>query len=508
MATNRFLVAFIVADLVIIGLLAGAWAWRSKQVARAGAGAPRVVAVTEVSAAGSASPLSANGVVVPARLVHVTIPTSLEAQVARVAVDQGAQVSQGDVLAELDPVRPESNAAVNQAAIQEAQAKLELARHPYTKEQLRQKRLEEEQARQAMREASEKLSLLRSGALPNDVAIAQDGVEAARARLELARKRHNDNTALFAKDLIARAEVDETQTELITAQKALDQAQKRVAGLQQGPRDEEVQAAEARFQQARLAYEIAREANAEMRRGARPADVARAEAVVREQRARLDTENRANSRYTVRAPLAGVVLARNISPGEIAPHGASRGDERTAESTRSLFVIADTSSVEFRVDVDVAHYHAVREGQKVQVQIQSLPGRSFAGTIVRKNPLVLTPVDGATPPSFPIWVRLPNPSRTLVPGQAGVALLEPAGGAPPGMLVPRSAFKTFAQANATVLVVQDGALASREIRYDPTGDVEVRVLEGLSPGDRVVVSNVKDLVPGMKVETITAFRGK
>lgn len=99
--------------------------------------------------------------------------------------------------------------------------------------------------------------------------------------------------------------------------------------------------------------------------------------------------------------------------------------------------------------------------------------------------------------------QFPNPDHELLPGAYVRVTFDKAlrGNV---FAVPRDAVARTAQ-GATVLVVgQDGVLKVRPVKADTLNDREWLVSEGLKDGDKVVVSHIMILRPGMKVRIAAA----
>jgi multidrug efflux pump subunit AcrA (membrane-fusion protein) len=515
---NRFLIVLIVVDLLAVVLFVVAWKASNASGRRSDGEVVPVVAVVEARPAAAApEEATMEGVVVPGSVANVSALPSVEARVARVLVDAGARVRRGQVLAELDPTRQQESVERARAAVREAEARYELARRdPTLPEQLRQRQVGLERRAQEVREAAARLEALRAGAPSLEVAVAEEVVKAARARLELAASRHQDNKALYAKDLIARADVEESLTQWIVAESALAQARDKLALLKQGAPPPDLHVAEARLLQARLAQEADQHALARLRRGPRPEAIEAAAADLRQKRIRLREEVARLQQYRLRAPISGVVIARNINPGEVAARGAPRaeGEEPLANNPRSLFIIGDDTTVEFKAAADQKLYHGLRPGQPVTVESRALPGRTFPGKIARKTPRMGSEPaagdqDGSTgsagSSTFAVWSRVYNPNRLLVPGQVGVMRVRGAGAPvdPAALLLPRSALKTYSAGEGVVFVERNGTVRTRAIRFADGGAGTLRVLSGLSAGERVVVSDKSLLAENMSVQAVT-----
>ncbi len=522
-----------------------------------------VVAVVEAQSGSAEADIMAEGTIVPSQLANVTVLPTFQAQVTQVYVNNGSRVVKGQVLAELDPLDQQSALGQAVASVESAQAQYSLARIPHRPEEIEQAReavesaqakyqmilvphrpeeirqmeLKLESDRQAVSEATEKLTILRNGNRPQQITEAEEAVKSAQATLDLNTSEYAREKALYAKDLIPRAELEQSQTNLTLAQNALVQAQQNLSLTKEGPRAEEIRIAESTLEQAKLTYNTDQQAYAILKQGSRPEQIKEAAATLHQaqlaytillkgsrpeliqeasanlQRMQIEAQhqNRLFQHHLVRAPISGVIVARNVNPGEIASPGAPRSDGNAplANNPRSLFVIAEDREVEFMASVDQRFYHSLRIGQPATVSIEAFPGRSFSGKIVRMNPLINPDrvgrggnnnVNPTSPLTFAVWVRVPNPGRLLVPGQVG---LISASRQQTGLLIPQSALTSFSLGEGVVYVVEGGSVHARSIQYDGNTDGEIRVLRGLKSGDQVVVSDTSKLADGMQVQVAT-----
>ncbi len=170
------------------------------------------------------------------------------------------------------------------------------------------------------------------------------------------------------------------------------------------------------------------------------------------------------------APIRGVVVDRQLGPGQYAQAG----------SGTPVYTIADLSSVWLIANVREADAARVQRGQGVEVQVLAYPDRIFSARVVYVAPsidpnthrlavrAVIDNADGALKPEMFASFRI----RTSEPNQS------------PG--VPERAV-VYEGENAHVWVLQsDGALELRPIRAGRTNDGFIEVLDGLKAGERVV----------------------
>ena len=115
------------------------------------------------------------------------------------------------------------------------------------------------------------------------------------------------------------------------------------------------------------------QAEAAVRRG--NATVASAQASVRSSEAQLSSAVTNRNRAVVRSPVAGIVLARQVEPGQTVA---------ASFSTPTLFIIAeDLSAMQLQVAVDEADVGQVEEGQKASFTVDAYPGRRFPAVVER-----------------------------------------------------------------------------------------------------------------------------
>ncbi len=74
--------------------------------------------------------------------------------------------------------------------------------------------------------------------------------------------------------------------------------------------------------------------------------------------------------YTqLKSPMDGVVTSRNIEPGE------------TVNAGREVITISDLSRVDLKIFVDETEIGKVKPNQKVEVRVDTFPGKSYAGYV-------------------------------------------------------------------------------------------------------------------------------
>ena len=105
----------------------------------------------------------------------------------------------------------------------------------------------------------------------------------------------------------------------------------------------------------------------------------RSEATAQHYAGTNDTLNSLNSRYVIRSPLAGVLVDKNINPGQ-----ETRPDFQLASfqpMVTPLFVVSDPTKLWLQVDVAETDLPSLEPGQPLRVSSAAYPDKIFSGTV-------------------------------------------------------------------------------------------------------------------------------
>ncbi len=183
--------------------------------------------------------------------------------------------------------------------------------------------------------------------------------------------------------------------------------------------------------------------------------------------ARIEKNRVPEATLTVRAPMAGTVVARAAYEGQY------------VQPDTTLLEIGDLSHLWFIFDAYEADLPFLRLGQTVNVSVPSRPGELFSAPIVFIDPNLNEATRTAR-----IRVVIPNTDRRLLHRQtaSGRVVIE----TPDTVLVPRSAV-LFTQTVPVAYVDKTGGVYEpRTLQLGRAGDDTYEVLSGLSAGDKVV----------------------
>ncbi len=188
-----------------------------------------------------------------------------------------------------------------------------------------------------------------------------------------------------------------------------------------------------------------------------------------EQLAELERSGRAQRRIVLRAPRSGEIAEKMVTEGQ-AVHA---GD--------NLFLIANRSMLWVDLAVFEADARMLKVGLPVQVRVDALPGKGYAGRVTFVNPAV----DEKTR-TLTARVEIPNGDGALRPGMFVTAELQPA--ATKRLSIPLTAVLPTGTQNLVFVNRGDGQFVPREVQVGARGDSLVEIVEGLRPGDEVVAS--------------------
>ncbi len=201
--------------------------------------------------------------------------------------------------------------------------------------------------------------------------------------------------------------------------------------------------------------------------------------VVLASRAARATEAAARERldqYTLRAGISGVVLRRDVEPGDL------------ATSNRTLFVLGDPKLLKITATVDERDIPRVRAGQQALMSTDAFPGRIFKGRVREVTP-------GGDPDQRAFRVRItPERGFDLPVGltlEVNIVTAEK----PRALLVPANAVRDQA-----VWAAVDDRARKIDVRTGIQGTDATEILSGLRAGACVVVNPPEGLEDGARIK--------
>jgi HlyD family secretion protein len=217
------------------------------------------------------------------------------------------------------------------------------------------------------------------------VAGAWDNVSLASAARDLANANLDSLLAQRANPLVVNAQVDAAAAQFLVAEAAVKEAEAALAVTQSGASSEQVLVAKA--------------------------GVAQADAAVLSLQVVLD-------KSTLKAPIAGLVIARSVEEGEMAIPGAG------------LLTLANLDEVRLTLYIPEDRIAMVKLGQLTRVQVDSFAGRTFEGTVsyispqAEYTPRAVQTQEERVKTVFAVRVTLANHDHALKPGMPADAVIE------------------------------------------------------------------------------------
>lgn len=287
---------------------------------------------------------------------EVDLSFQVGGRIARLGTDEGQWVEQGAVAAALDTRDFE-------LGLQQAEATADAAK------------------------AS--LAALKAGTRAQEIRVAQANVQKAQSQLNYAMAEVKRFSLLIPKKLASEEQLEQSQLQYEEALATVEQAKQSLNLLKEGPREEDIQQAEAQVAALVNARDIARQ--------------------------KLD--------YTsLISPVSGLVTVRLSESGEVV--GAGQAVLRVAELTKPWV----------RGYISETDLGRVRVGQKAQVKVDSIPDKSIEGTLS-----FISPVAEFTPKTvqtrelrtdlvYRVKVDVSNPDGVLKIGMPADIVLQPVAG--------------------------------------------------------------------------------
>jgi membrane fusion protein, heavy metal efflux system len=182
----------------------------------------------------------------------------------------------------------------------------------------------------------------------------------------------------------------------------------------------------------------------------------------------------ASTLVVVRAPRSGIIVERNISPGQVVSYGQS-------DAPLNLFVIADLNTMWVLADLYEPDVPKVHLGQAVSVLLPCCPGDHYQGKVVHI-------ADAIDKDSRTLKVRaaVPNPRRTLKAEMFVRIAIET--GSSRVLTLPETAIQRREGETFVLVETSPGEYQRRPIKPGAEFDGLVEVREGVTPADRVVAA--------------------
>jgi multidrug resistance efflux pump len=372
----------------------------------------------------------------------VAITAELGGRIIELKVDEGDEVTAGQILVELDKAGLLAQKTQLEAAISTAKANLELVSAPARSEDIAAAQAQLSQAKVARDGA--KLSWERAKELVNNphkltarinqtqaqVTVAERNLEMAQVQLKRmdiqaeAASRNQSNHAALVQNEAAQHQLQAAQVGIEMAEVALNGTKRQVEHLIQMRNQPltliaQAHLAEATYWQTEAAV-LAAEANlTAVEADPTPEDIAVARAQVREAETILAAVDVQLAKQTLTAPRDGLIGRKLANPGELAAPGAV------------LLELNDIDIVDLVVYIPETRIGEVKVGQKAQVYVDAYDDQVFEGWVsFIAHEAEFTPRNVQTQEErvnlvFAVKIKLDNSDHRLKPGMPADAKILP-----------------------------------------------------------------------------------
>jgi HlyD family secretion protein len=329
---------------------------------------------------------------------EIQIGSKVGGRVTAVPVEEGQLVKSGASLVcfesdELKAQRDQARAKVDQAIAD--LARLQHGSRP-------------EEIAQAEAAAQQQLSLLeaaRKGPREQELREAQADFASAKADAANAQTNFGRIAMLVRGVTISEQQYDDARARRDAAAQHAESLRQRLTLLQAGTRTEDLKAADDRYQEARAAAQLARQ-------GFRVEDIEAARGRLAEAKGHVAELDVRLKEAALSAPADAVVQAISVRPGDLVPAG------------RVVMTMLEATQLWVKIYVPETQLGSVSIGQKATVQVNSLPGRPFAGHVEQISsqaeflPRNVQSEDDRQHQVFAVKVRVNNPEGLLKSGMS------------------------------------------------------------------------------------------
>jgi len=372
--------------------------------------------------------ISGSGNIVVADEADLAFDTS--GKIERIYVEEGDEVSKGEVLAGLDTDYLELALAQAQAALDQAEYNLEQIQEPFSDDDI-------DSAGTAVEAAEDYLDYAEWM-----LDQAEETKDMAEDVLYLARQGADQDKIAEAEVALAAAEaaVEQWKMEVSHAETSLLAAELQLEAMEDAPDEGAVDAAEAQLLAAELAVALAQR--------------------------QLDEA-------VITAPFNGEVTDIYAEEGDIfAPTGMP------------VIHMIDPAIMEIEVEIDEIDVAEVKEGQRVIIDVDALPDLRLEGEVVSISTLSKQ-MSGLVLYEVTIGFSVPSDSGLKI-GMSATAdiILEERSNV---LLVPSRAVTRDSQGNSVVRVMVNEEIKERQVVTGISDNFDTEIIDGLNEGDMVLI---------------------
>ncbi|HLL77425.1 MAG TPA: efflux RND transporter periplasmic adaptor subunit [Pyrinomonadaceae bacterium] len=330
----------------------------------------------------------------------VQVGSQASGTISALYADFNSTVRKGQVIAQLDPSTAQAQVQQARANLEQAQAGLQQARAGLVSSRagVSASRAGVSDAQARASAAGTTVQNQRAG-----VVSADANVTVLKAQLDDAASVLRQEESLLRSGVISQRQYETAQTSYRTAEARYNQS---VAQLNQARLSEQSAASAGRAQAAaQIDQSQSQVEQAQAQVGQAQAQVLNAQAQVEQARAALQLAEVSLAHATIRSPIDGVVVSRDVDVGQTVA---------ASLSAPTLFTIAqDLTQMQVIANIDQADIGLVEQAKGVKFDVDAFPGQEFTGAIQQMR---LNPVSAQNVVTYNVVIGVENPEQKLKPG--------------------------------------------------------------------------------------------
>ena len=353
------------------------------------------------------------------------------------------------------------------------------------------------------------LKKIKEGAREEERKQVEATVEQARAGLNNAQINYERMEKLFEQGVISKQTLEGIETQYTVAKAQYEAATQQLKLINEGAREEDIQAVEAQVKQAEAALQMAKTmadtkswekdialAKAQVEQAEAgveaavaleeakswEAEITGAEMAVEQAKVGLELALQRLSDATITAPISGIISQRTAELGGMAAPQAP------------LFEIVDMDVVKAKVSVIESELSKIKVGDEALISVEALPEP------VKGKVNLISPTLDKMSRTATVEISIDNADYKLKPGMFARAKIIYSKHAST-LLAPSSAV-VYKDGKAFVYAVRGDVakMADVKIGFTSTAEDKTEIVSGLSSGDKVIVSGHFGLKDGAKVK--------
>ena len=197
-----------------------------------------------------------------------------------------------------------------------------------------------------------------------------------------------------------------------------------------------------------------------------------------------ETYNNLLENVELKAPISGVITARNYDSGDMYKGG------------EAIVTINQITPVKIVVAVSEENFSSIKLGQKINIKLDTYPDKTFTGSVS-----LIYPVMDESTRTFQVEISIPNGDRKVRPGMFARAVMNY--GTKKRVLVPDVAVqKQMGSGDHYVYIYKDGKVKYSIVKTGRRIEDQYEIISGVEDNDQVVISGISKLADGKEVEIV------